>query len=450
MRRVRQLLHGLRPASLGRELMRGSVASAVVRAGAMLVTLGVAVVLARALGPEQYGVYAYVYAVVTILAIPGQFGLPFLITRETARSQARADWSRLKGVWRWSWRVGAASSAILILGGTAVAVLYADAFGNPQITAFAWGLALLPGIVLIGLHGAVLRGLRNVVLGGFVQQALRQSLLLIAVGGALALGLKTDWTASDAMAVHAMVALTGVLLASLLIQRVRPSETRRRLAPTYEHSAWFKAILPLAAVGGMQMLLQQTDLIMLGWFTEADRVGLYRVAAQTAALASFALTVINLVVAPYFARLHTNGEHARLQRLVTLSALAVTTFSVPACGVLIAFGGPLLTLVFGADYAGAAATLAILALGRLATAAFGSVGLLLTMTGYERDAARVLAVAALVNVAGNLILIPNYAELGAAAAMSLSLLLWNGLMWWAVRRRLGIDSTALPLRVRPA
>jgi O-antigen/teichoic acid export membrane protein len=111
--------------------------------------------------------------------------------------------------------------------------------------------------------------------------------------------------------------------------------------------------------------------------------------------------------------------------------------------VLILFGRWILAAVFGDEYAVGATALAILAAAQLANAAAGSVGQLLSMTGHERDAARGVALSALVNVALNALLIPRWGMNGAAAASAASLITWNVLLAILVHRRLGLHSTAL-------
>ena len=58
------------------------------------------VLLARLLGAEGYGIYAYAYALVMLLAMPAQSGLPNLIVRETARGLAEGTPDRVKGAWQ--------------------------------------------------------------------------------------------------------------------------------------------------------------------------------------------------------------------------------------------------------------------------------------------------------------------------------------------------------------
>ena len=78
------------------------LASMALMVGSTLLTALVAVFLARLLGPAGYGVYAFAFSLITVLAIPSQLGLPQLVVRETARSQVNGDWGLMRGLWRWS------------------------------------------------------------------------------------------------------------------------------------------------------------------------------------------------------------------------------------------------------------------------------------------------------------------------------------------------------------
>jgi O-antigen/teichoic acid export membrane protein len=192
----------------------------------------------------------------------------------------------------------------------------------------------------------------------------------------------------------------------------------------------------------MSLINNQASTIILGFFVPDAAIGIYRVAAQMSVLASFGLQVVNMVVAPRFAALYAKGDMVRLQRLVTVSARVVLAINVGITLGYILLGRLFLRLVFGSAYLGAYIPLLILLVGQAVNSATGSVGMLLTMTRYERDTAKGLAVSAILNVALNLLLVPLLGIIGAAVATALSLITWNVLLWWAVRRRLRINSLA--------
>ncbi|MDN5881412.1 MAG: polysaccharide biosynthesis C-terminal domain-containing protein, partial [Nitrosospira sp.] len=98
--------------------------------------------------------------------------------------------------------------------------------------------------------------------------------------------------------------------------------------------------------------------------------------------------------------------------------------------------------LFGADFAPAARPMQILAASQLAVVAFGSVGLILNMAGQERRSLVGLAIAVVLNIALNAILIPLYGPEGAAIATGASLVFAQALLWYWLRRRLHIRSSA--------
>ena len=200
--------------------------------------------------------------------------------------------------------------------------------------------------------------------------------------------------------------------------------------------------MPLGFIAGMQLINTQADILMLGLFTDAEQVGIYRVAVQGAMLVSFGLEAVNMVVAPQFAHMYAHGRGEQMQRLALASARAGLAIALPAALVFVLFGTVLLKAVVGEGYATGATPLAILAVGQLVNAAMGPVGLLLNMTGHEHAVARGVALAAVVNVAANMLLIPHWGMNGAATATALTLVIWNGLLAWEVARRLKIRCTA--------
>ena len=102
--------------------------------------------------------------------------------------------------------------------------------------------------------------------------------------------------------------------------------------------------------------------------------------------------------------------------------------------------------MFGDSFTAASGALRILLLGQLVNAATGSVGSLLTMTGHERAAAVVLAVAAAAQIALGLVLIPRLGAEGAALANTASLVGWNAVMAVLVWKKLGIVPSVLARR----
>lgn len=429
--------------SFRQQLLRGSVGSIAVKVTGTAIGFALAVVLARLLGPEGYGTYAFVLALLSLLAIPAQAGLPQLMVRETAKTEAREQWGLMRGLWRWGNGFVALFSAVMIVVGALL--LW---FGEPWLSEARWqtfavGLLLVPFLALGNVRGAILRGLRRTVIGQLPETVLRPALLLVLV--LLLPWLWTDFvlSATSVMALHAVAALGVFVIGTFLLLRARPQQVASDPVPEYESAYWRNAAFPLALLAGLQLINQQTDILLLGIIQTDGDVGVYRVVFQVATLVIFGLQALNQVLQPYYARMYAQGEMARLQRLVTYSARVILLIAIPPVIVMIAFGAPLLEWVFGAEYRAGATALAILAAGQLVNAGMGSVGMLLNMTGHERDTVKGIGIAALCNVVLNLILIHPFGIEGAAAATALTLVIWNLILRAFVKRRLGIETMAL-------
>jgi O-antigen/teichoic acid export membrane protein len=439
-----------RPARAARDktlrgrLASGGIGSIGIQAASLGLGFVLTITLARALGTDGYGVYAYVFAMISVVSVPAKFGLPVLLIREVARANVDGAWGTMRGVIRWSNFIAGTFSVVLAAIVGAVVWTLADRFESRQIATFSWALLLVPPMVLGELRGAALRGLGRVFQGQLPERILRPGFLVLFCCTFLALHPTGQLAPDAAMAMHVAAATCAFLIGAAMFMRVRPPEIAG-VKPVYAGCTWLAAAWPLALAAGMQVLSSHTDILMLGIFAPASEVGVYRAASQLAGLVSISLVAVNQVVAPQFAALHASGEMGRLQQLATSSSRLILAMAAVPGIVLIVFGGPIMILLFGADYSGGRWPLTLLVLGQLANASFGSVAMLLNMSGHERKTARGVVIAEIFNVVINLVLIPSFGGVGAAAATAMTVSLWNAILWLEVRRNLGIRSGAVSI-----
>lgn len=439
--RLRGLVSG---DGLRAQLLRGGIGSLAIKAGHTVLAFAVAVVLARTLGPEGYGVYSFALAILMLTAIPAQVGVPQLIIRETAKAQVAENYGLMRGLWRWGNIAVALFSlaALLVVGG--ILLLTEIGGDGARVATLTVGIALIPLIALANVRGACLRGLRKVVQGQLPESIIRPALLLALVGIWAAFFVPEEgMTAQQAMGLYVTAAVIAFGIGVWLLRRARPAELSEKPEPIYESGAWRKAVIPLALITGLQLINNYADLLILGIFRSDEEVGIYRAVFQLVILVIFGLQAINKVMQPHFARLYRQGQQERLQKLATASARAILAMALPPAAMFLVVGGDLLAWIFGDAFRAGALALSLLALGQLSNAGMGSVGILLNMTGNERDTMRGTAVAAAANLMMNLVLVPPFGMAGAATASALTLLLWNLLLRHSVKKRLGLETLAV-------
>lgn len=431
------LRHGLAKAASGTVL---------VKAAYIGLTLAGSIVLARALGPDGYGIYALVFSVITILGVPAQAGVPVLLLRETAKASALQRWGVLKGIWRWSTGFILISSLLVFAAATASLAAIGSRL-DPVLLATSYaGLLLLPFLALGDTRAAALRGLRYIIRGQIPESIMRPGLLLLFASATWAL--TGELTAPAAMGWHVLAAAIAFIVGGVFLWRLRPPELKGVPTDLELAASWRRAVLPLALINGAHLVSAQIGILLLGYFRPDSDVGLYKVASSAAALAVLGLQMASVVIQPHIARLHVIGDVPNLQRLSSLAAAASTGLTIPVFLLFLFAGDILLQIFYGAPYREAWIPLVILGAGRVVCAIFGTVTLLLSMTGHEVDSFRWLAVAVIFNALLALVLIPIMGMSGAAIAHASSLLLWNFAFRQVALRKVGVDGSIFALLSR--
>lgn len=424
---------------LKNQLVRGALGVGGVKLLSLPITLAASILLARGLGPEGYGQYAFIMSLVALLALPIGPGLGQLITREVAKYHHGGDWSLFRGLLRRAHQ--------LVLGGS-IFVMMAVGFllgSQPQWRSDdRWTLLLIavfmvPLLGLSSVRSSTLRGLRHVFYAQLPELLARPGLHLVIAGALLAVGMLNPLTALFSQ----ILATAGAyLLGAWILRRRRPAELSDVL-PDYRHGEWGRALLPFTLLAAVGTVNGQIGVLVLGFLGGDPDVAALRVAMSGAMLVATSLAIVNMVIGPHITHAQQNNDKARLQRLSRQSARAALIVALPIALPLILFGATLIRLVFGEAYVEMAVwPLAILAAAQLVNVAFGSVGLFLTMSGYERDTLLGQVIALIMNALVAVILVPVFGAVGAALSVAIGLLTWNGILAARFVQRLGFRPTA--------
>ncbi len=418
--------------------MRCASGSLIFKLTGMLLSVLLAVVLARVLGVENFGVYAFCMSMVQILSIPAMLGGQDLLVREMAACQACREFGLLQGILHWARQTSLRISCALALGGMGIVLtlLRHSPLKAPMLIA----MALLPLLARMQINCAALRGLQHVLLSQL--PAILTPLAVIIVIGLCGLTTAEQPSPELALAAQWGVMLFFAIAAGYALTRTIPRGAAH-VPRTYDRSKWVRSCLSFVIAAGMQIIIREISLLLLGMLGSTTEAGLYRVAQRGAEMIPFGLMAVNMAIAPTVADLFSHGETARLQRLITRAMFAVLAFSLPVTLVLILGGKTILSLVFGPEFVQAYTSLVILCVGQFFNAFMGPVGLVLNMTGLERFTARGVIIAALTNLLLGLILIPRYGIVGAAAATACSVAVWNIVLAFWLYRKTGILSMGM-------
>ncbi len=385
-------------ASNGGWLMAGSALK-------MAVGFITAVWLTRYLGPESFGVYSYVIAVVMILVSVSSIGMAGLVTRELV--ERPDDRNRILGS-ALALRVFGSAVATLLLVGLAL-LLHADPDLRFAIVVFGVVLLVQPLEVTALFYEARTES-RYVVWVQMVAAAIYVAVVLTFI----ALDLSVFWFLAARVGEVFIVQLGALFVYAR--QGHRPSDWRpqgrriRRLA----REAW---PLALSSVGAVLYL--RIDQVMLGRMTSSHEVGVYAAAARLSEVWYFVPTLIVASAFPQLLRLRLaerDRYRTRLQQLIDVLAWLGLLVAVA-----VAIAAPwLVGWLYGPAYAGSDDILRVhiwAGVFVFMRAAFSKwlVAERLLMYSLATQGA-----GAVINIAANMALIPAWGGIGAAWATLVS------------------------------
>lgn len=434
---MRELLEQFRSDSAAGMLRRaasGSLLLQVVLTGLGLLTN---IVLARWLGVVTYGAYSLASTWLDLLFLPAQLGLARLAVRQVAAYQAGEKWGEMRGLLRFSF--GAVLPFSILLGLTVLLAGQLFPGALPEFALLALFMLQLPFSALANLAASAQRGLNEVLLSQAPASLLKPLLFLGLVAAAVFL-YQSPASALTAAALALVSTIVAFVASMILLRRAIPAATRAA-APVYLQRLWMAAALPMLLTSIAASMNGRIGALLLGALAGPDTVGIFNVALQGANLITFGLLAANLAIEPSVARLYAQGDMTRLQRLMTRSARAISLYTIPVALAFVLLGRFYLGL-FGPAFIAGYAALVVLSAGQAFSALMGSPGLLLTMSGYERQALWGMLSALVVNVVAGWLLIPRWGMNGAAVAATLGVVAWNVIMVVRAWQLLGIVTPA--------
>ncbi|WP_291161025.1 lipopolysaccharide biosynthesis protein [Hyphomicrobium sp.] len=393
------------------------------------------IVLARWMGGAQYGIYVAVWTWVLILGAMSHLGLNYASIRLAPSYRETGDFAHLRGL-IWGVRMLAlAGGTIVMLLGVLGVWLFSDRIEPNFLLPIYLALVCIPLYALTDVQDGIGRG------NGWMSTALvppyilRPLLLLASMFVANQAGLPMNAATAAGGAIVATW-LAGLLQALSINKRVRatvpaaPRETDFR--------SWLTISAPLLVILTAELLLQNTDILVVSRFMAPADVGIYFAAGKTMALIMFVHYAVGSAVAHKFAAFNARGDHDGLRTFVRDSVNWTFWPSLAGAVIILALGMPLLSL-FGPNFDAGYPVMFVLVVGFLFRSAMGPAEFLLNMLGEQKLCATVLFSAALLNIALNMALVPTYGMIGAAAATALSLMTAASLNALVVWRRLGIQ-----------
>lgn len=429
------------PPALFRRLTLGGIWVVAGRMAGIGLTFLTNIVLARSLSPGEFGQFLMVVSMIGFLSILARFGLDRIVVRFVSEGHATGNEELVKRTLRVVLSVG-------IVSALCVAVL------TILILGFLRGMLELPVSVLLLLGSAIplftilflvaesFRGFHQLRYASLFQPHSGPLTNLVFLGTLFVVALRSSLPRALAcyvVSVACILPLGCVLLARTVKQNLPPKgNVTVGNATPLPLSRTFSMCTPTAISDTLGFMAGNAGLWIAAACCSQGDLALFGAARQLAMLAALPLNLINMTVMSSIPELYSQGNVAKLQRMLQTTAMVAVAPTLLLVLVYVISPASILDVVFGSFYRDAAQILIILCLGRLVSTWTGSCLNTLLLTGRQNAVAAinilfVVILFLLGPICGRL-----YGATGIAA-MSAAVVAMINLIGWAVAKvQLGV------------
>lgn len=406
---------------------------------AYLVAYLTRLLLARKLGPSDYGLFYAVFTFIIFFLFFRDIGLNVALTKYISEFRALQKFNEIKT---------AIVSALLIqISSSAIAggIFFASAgflakhyFKNPAAEVI---LKIMILYTLLSISFTFLKGFfagfQKFKIFAFIDTA-KNTIILILIIIFFSRGFQIF---SPVLAYSFAGLFLLIVFLVPLFKTYNPFRYKlTKFSATTKMLLVFGLPVIIADVG--DKIISYIDTLMLTSFRSLHEVGIYNVVLPSAMALLFPGMAIANVVFPVFAELWARKDTKRLNEGLRLLHKYVFIMVAPIVFTIFVSASFFLSVFFGKEYAEGALAMQILLVGILLFIVAGINNSIISSTGHPKAVTRIIFAAAATNAGVNLLLIPRFGIEGAAIATTLSYALALALSTIKVSRTLG---TKMPL-----
>jgi len=366
--------------------MRGAMLALLVNIAGFSLGFLAQLVVGRTLNVGGFGVYAYVQAWISFVAILCGVGLPYALLRFIPEYKGKVVLSRVLAIVRFTERRVLTVSVVTSLSGLGLIQAFGQRLDQELVWTIYVGLFALPLLALLRVWCSALRASGRIVSALGSDLPVREG-VTFAVVATFGLGFPVITSAPQALMVWALGIVAGlaISLTAWRREKVRSIPAEPCATTAEMRSQWLEVALMLLVVQSLVMLLRRMDLFVVGLWFDKENLGAYAAANRLAEIMIFPSYVLSAYLAPTISELYGQGARQALQKAITLTANIALVSAVLLTLPLLLIPEVLLGL-FGPDFSRGAMALRLLACGEFVATTTPFATIMLTMTGHERIA----------------------------------------------------------------
>lgn len=392
------------------------------------------ILLARFLGAEEFGVFAFALSIFTVLSIVAELGLPIVVTRFATIYFLKKQIKLFKGIINFSNSRIILMSCLLMV--VTIILYFLNTFTGEYDKVILYGLPLIILFSLSRLRSAILMAVHKVNIAQLPEMIVRPLLIIVFVSLLYYFG---NISASNAILLYVAINIIVYLMGEFLVKKYTREFLVRKNNLNFEKNKWIAAALPLFFLGGIQILGAHSDIFFLGIMAESKDVGVFKSMYQISLLVLFSLSAVNAISTPLIVNDFEQNNFRGLRKTFLNFCGINFVFSLLIGSLLLFLGKYFIELLYGKEYLVGYSCLQILIIGRIINATLGASNQFLKMMGEEKKATKGIITGVIVGIILNIILIPDYGIVGSSIAVAISLTTWNVYLFIILMRKIGFN-----------
>lgn len=383
------------------------------------------IIIARFLGPSSYGILSLGLSILGFMSIISLFGLRESIARYISFYLGKGDKKITKRIvvtgLKISLPIAVIISFLTFIFSKNISLFFQEPGLVPIIKIFS---IALPFYVALDIFISATRGLQNTKYKVYSYDIFLPIMKFSLVGLLIYMG----YNLVQVGLAHMLAIILTMVLAFFLLNKIFPI-FKIKIKKNFPIKKLFLFSWPLMITTVMFLVINWTDVLMLGYFKPSRAVGIYESALPTASMLTIILSSFNYLFMPTVSEMFSKKRINDLKETYKTITRWIFIFSLPILLLILIFSKPILGTLFGSEYTSASFTLSILALGYFYVSFVGPSGNILISIGRPKSLMIVVLTTGILNFILNyfLIQIVNPGFLGAGIALSLSFFIGQSL-----------------------
>lgn len=338
----------------------------------------VVIAISRQLGPQEFGIYAFVVQILVLSATLAIFGADQYLLKIIPYHNGRGE-SVVVNACLSSVTVIVALLGSLIIIFFAFGIIYLDVIPERYVQAVRLGAVMLVPMIFLSLLNTILRSNHKPVLSQLFENIIYPSILLMLWYGLINIGIGRGLFAVDAiwvsLSAYIISGCIGVVALRQYVKSIRPTKINAVFAT-------FKSLIPLFSFVLLFQIFSRAPSLAIGYVLKPDELALYFAASRVAEFIEFPLGIVTVVYCSKYALLGASDLKEK-QRILNIASIMLFVSSITIF-VAFVFGADYVFSIFGKGMEGAKSIFMILGLGYAIASLTGFVDFALIVGGYAR------------------------------------------------------------------